>query len=230
MIVAISQRNIQMEKGPNRDALENDYVKYYENFGITLLPIPNVCKDLEKYFDEIPIKGIILSGGNDVNPQLYGKKRENEDFSKHRDGTERRLIEIALERKLPLLGICRGAQYINVHFGGSLIQNIKEKTGVNHVDTTHKIKITDEKAAEFFNKKEYTVNSYHNHGIMKDTVSSELKEFAITEDNIIEGIYHPKRPIAGVLWHPERSGSDKDADRKLIEAFIHSKLFWKERQ
>ena len=116
-----------MEKGANRDALENDYVKYYENFGITLLPIPNVCKDLEKYFDEIPIKRIILSGGNDVNPQLYGRKQENEDFSKQRDGTERRLIEIALERKLPLLGICRGAQYINVHFGGSLIQNIKEK-------------------------------------------------------------------------------------------------------
>ena len=64
MIIAISQRSMKMDKGANRDALENDYVKYYEDLGITLLPIPNVSKDLDKYFDQIPIKGIILTGGN----------------------------------------------------------------------------------------------------------------------------------------------------------------------
>ena len=227
MIIAISQRNMGMEKGANRDALENDYLRYYESFGVTLIPIPNVSRGIEKYFDSMPIKGIILTGGNDINPALYGERPQNGDFSEDMDSTYKRLIEIALERKLPLFGNCRGAQFINVFFGGKLIQNIKEKTGVNHVNANHKVAITDEKAAGFLGKKEFVVNSYHKQGIMEDTLSSELKEFAITDDGVIEGIYHPKYPIAGVLWHPERPGSDKEADKTLIEAFIKRKFFWK---
>ena len=65
---------MKMETGANRDALENDYVKYYEKFGVTLVPIPNVSKNLDMYFEKMPLKGIILTGGNDVNPLLYGKK------------------------------------------------------------------------------------------------------------------------------------------------------------
>jgi len=217
---------MKMETGANRDALENDYVKYYEKFGVTLVPIPNVSKNLDMYFEKMPLKGIILTGGNDVNPLLYGKKPKNEDFSEDRDNTEKRLIEIAIKRKLPLLGNCRGSQFINVFFGGSLIQNIKEKTGVGHVAVTHSVKIIDQKVAEFFNKKGFTVNSYHNHGIDKNSLSAELKPFAVTEDGIIEGIYHPKYPIAGVLWHPERDGSDEEFDRKLVKSFLTKKLFW----
>ena len=142
------------------------------------------------------------------------------------DDTCKKLIEIAIERKLPLFGNCRGGQFINVFFKGKLIQNIKEKTGINHVNAKHKVKITD-KNAGFLGNKEFIVNSYHEQGIMKGILSSELKEFAITDDGIIEGVYHPKYPIAGVLWHPERPGSDKEADKRLIEAFIKRKFFWK---
>src|SRR3989338_2263216 len=160
MIIAISQRNMRMEKGANRDAIENDYIQYYESFGVTLVPIPNVSKGIEKYFDSMPIKGVILTGGNDINPALYGGKPIDGDCSDDMDNTYKRLIEIAIERKLPLFGNCRGGQFINVFFGGKLIQDVKEKTGVNHVNVKHKIKITDEKAAKFLGEKEYTVNSY----------------------------------------------------------------------
>ena len=227
MIIAISQRNMKMGKGADRDALENDYVSYYEEFGLTLVPIPNVSRNIDVYFKKIPIEGIILTGGNDINPKLYGGKPIDGDCSDDMDNTYKKLIEIALERKLPLFGNCRGAQFINVFFGGKLIQDVKEETGVNHVNVKHKIKITDEKAAGFIGKKEFIANSYHKQGIMKDTLSSELKDFAITDDGVIEGIYHPKYPIAGVLWHPERPGSDKEADKKLIGAFIKRKFFWK---
>ena len=225
MIIAISQRKMKMEKGANRDALENDYVRYYESFGVTLVPIPNVSRNIDKYFEKISIGGIILTGGNDINPKLYGGKQIEDDSSDDMDNTYKRLMEISLERKLPLFGNCRGAQFINIFFGGKLVQNIKEKTGVNHVNANHKVKITD-KNAGFLGKKEFVVNSYHQQGINKDSLSSELRPFAISEDGIIEGIYHPKYPIAGVLWHPERSGSDKEADKKLIEAFIERKFFW----
>ena len=116
MIIAISQRSMRMEKGANRDALENDYVRYYEEFGLTLVPIPNVSKNIDAYFEKIPIEGIILTGGNDINPGLYGEKPQNDDFSEDMDDTYKRLIEIALERKLPLFGNCRGGQFINLFF------------------------------------------------------------------------------------------------------------------
>jgi len=226
MIIAISQRNMKIGKGSNRDALENDYVQYYEDFGITLLPIPNVSKDLRKYFDNISINGIILTGGDDVNPVLYGSKPENEIISEERDRTEKKLIDIAIDRNIPLLGNCRGAQFINVYFEGKLIRNAKSETSVDHVGNKHKVKLIDEEASKFFNKKKLIVNSYHGQGINKEGLSSELKAFAITDDGIIEGFYHPKYPLAGILWHPERGGSDKPADRKLIEAFLNKKFFW----
>lgn len=226
MIVAISQRNIKVEKRANRDILENDYVQYYEGFGLTLMPIPNASRDVYKYFDNIKINGIILTGGGDVNQALYRKIPKNKENLGPRDNTEKKLIEIALKKHLPLLANCRGAQFTNVFFGGSLVQNLKGKTGFNHVGKIHKVSIIDDKAVNFYKKNSFKVNSYHNHGIDKNTLSKKLKPFAISEDGIIEGFYHPKHPIAGVLWHPERKGSDKGADRKLIKAFIHRRFFW----
>lgn len=229
MIIAVSQRNMKMDKRANRDALENTYIDYFEKFGVMLLPIPNVSKNLNKYFDNIPIKAIILSSGNDVNPKLYGKKPQNEDISEDRDNTEKSLIEISIKKKLPLFGICRGTQFINVYFGGSLVQKLKDKTGFNHVAVPHSVKIVDEETVKFFKTKEFVVNSYHNQGITEETLSSKLRAFAISKDGSIEGIYHPKYPIAGVMWHPERQGSDKEADKKLIKAFLNRKLFWKKK-
>ncbi len=228
MFVAISQRNMKIENG-NRDALENTYVRYFEKFGVTLLPIPNVSENLDNYFDKIPIKAIILSSGNDVNPQLYNARLKNEDFSIERDKTEKRLIELSIKRKLPLLGICRGMQFINVYFGGSLIQNVKDKTGISHVAITHSIRITDNRTTEFMNIKSAIVNSYHNQGIDENSLSPKLKYFTITNDGIIEGLYHPKYPIAGILWHPERANSDKKFDKKIVKAFLNKKLFWGEK-
>ena len=228
MIVAVSQRNMEMEKG-NRDALENTYTDYFEKFGVILLPIPNTSKNLNKYFDNIPIKAIILSSGNDVNPRLYGKKPQNEDISEDRDNTEKLLIEISIKRKLPLLGICRGTQFMNVHFGGSLIQKLKDKTDFNHVAVRHPVKIAGKEAVKFFKTKKFTVNSYHNQGITEETLSSKLRAFAVSKDGSVEGIYHPKYPMAGVIWHPERQGSDKEANKKLIKAFLNRKLFWEKK-
>ena len=227
MIVAISQRNTKMDKGANRDCLENDYVQYYESFGIALLPIPNASNNLEKYFDDVNIEAVILTGGGDINPALYGKMPTDEEYSEQRDNTENKLIQIAIKRNVPLFGNCRGAQFINVFFGGSLIQNIEEKTGFKHVGTIHKVTITDNEVSNFYKKKEFSVNSFHNHGIDKNTLSKKLKSFAVSKDGIIEGFYHPKLLIAGILWHPERKDSDSEADKKLIKAFLNRKLFWK---
>ncbi|MBS3100835.1 gamma-glutamyl-gamma-aminobutyrate hydrolase family protein [Candidatus Woesearchaeota archaeon] len=227
MLIAISQRSMKMDKGANRDALENDYIEYYEKFGITLVPVPNVSRNLDKYFKDMPINGIILSGGNSINPALYGAKGMDEDFSAERDNTEKKLVEIALKRKLPLLGTCRGGQFINVFFGGKLVQDIEQKTGTSHVRVGHGVEIVDKKAEKYLGRKKFVVNSYHKQGVDKSTLSRQLKPFAVSDDGIIEGFYYPKHMIAGILWHPEREGCDKEANKKLVKAFIEGKLFWR---
>ncbi|MBL7056239.1 gamma-glutamyl-gamma-aminobutyrate hydrolase family protein [Candidatus Woesearchaeota archaeon] len=212
MIIAISQRNLKKEKGANMDALENDYFRYYEKFGITLMPIPNVSSSVEEYFKKGDLNGLILSGGNE---------------SKEREKTEKKIIKIAIKKKLPIFANCHGMQIINKFFGGSLDKNIKKSTGLNHVASQHKVSIIDPESVKYFKKSSITTNSYHDFGILKKNLSKKLKVFALSEDKSIEGIYHPHYPIAGVMWHPERAGSDKKSDIKLINAFLKRKLFWK---
>ncbi|MEK6935083.1 MAG: gamma-glutamyl-gamma-aminobutyrate hydrolase family protein [Nanoarchaeota archaeon] len=227
MFVLISQRDVPAEKGANRDALEQDYVGYYEKYGIKLIPVSNNTKNFEKYF-ELPIHGIILSGGNNVNPKLYNQEpKYKSDHSDNRDNTEKKLLDLAIQKKLPVFTECRGTQFLNVYFRGSLIQNLKEELNTNHIAVTHKIKITDKESSKFLGKNKTTVNSFHSQGFTEKELSSKLKHFAISDDKIIEGIYHPDYPIAGILWHPERDNSDKELDEKLVKAFINKELFWK---
>jgi len=227
MFVLISQRDLTVEKGANRDALEQDYVSYYGKFGITLIPVSNDSTNIEEYF-KLPIHGIILSGGNNVNPKLYNQEpKYPSDFSVNRDNTEKKLLEIAIKKKLPVLCECRGMQFMNVFFNGRLIQSINDEIGTNHIAVNHKIKITDEKIASFLGKTETIVNSFHKQGFTKKELSKKLKPFAKTEDDIIEGIYHPDYQIVGIQWHPERDSPDKEINEKLIQAFIKRELFWK---
>jgi len=227
MFVLISQRDVLAEKGANRDALEQDYISYYAKFGITLIPVSNSSNNVEEYF-KLPIHGVILSGGNNVNPKLYNQEpKYPSDFSINRDNTEKRLLEVAIKKKLPVLCECRGSQFMNVFFEGSLIQNLKEELNTNHIAVTHQIKITDKEVSSFLGKTETKVNSFHGQGFTEKELSPKLKHFAIAEDNVIEGIYHPEYPIAGILWHSERDNSDKELDEKLIKAFISKELFWK---
>lgn len=243
MWVAISQRNLKSDNESDRDInesdrnisdrdiLENAYIKYFEDFGIKLIQIPNISQNSELYFEELPIKAIILSGGNDVNPELYNQKPVYAmELSVFRDNTEKKLLEIGIKKDLPVLGICRGMQFINVFFGGTMIQNIKEQSisEVEHVATRHTVKITDHNVSKLFGKTTIVVNSYHNQGICKEFLSPQLKAFALSEkDGIIEGIYHQNYPIAGIQWHPERPGSSIECDRMIIKAFIEKRLFWK---
>ena len=197
MWVAISQRNAD-----GRDVLENAYVKYLEGFGIKLVLIPNGSKNIEQYFDEILFDGVILSGGDDIGSP-----------SSVRYETEQELLFIAIKKNLPVLGICRGMQFINVFFGGGILKNIE-----GHVAVAHSISVGGYSIV---------VNSYHNHGMNEEGLSPQLKAFAIAEDGIIEGLHHKTLPIVGIQWHPERGGSDVEYDKMLIEAFATRSVFWK---
>jgi len=208
MLIAISQRQDKNKHGDFVDTLENNYINYLEKFGVKLIQIPNSSEDIRSYFKTPPIKGIILSGGNDIGE------------SEQRDETEKKLLDIAVKRKLPVLGICRGMQFINHYFGGSL--NHVE----NHVAQNHNIEIIDNKIGQSL-KGQIKTNSYHTQGISSEGLSNQLKSFAQSSDLLIEGLYHPFLPIAGIQWHPERISPGNEINEKLIKAFLNKELFWK---
>ncbi|OYT52913.1 MAG: hypothetical protein B6U72_07225 [Candidatus Altiarchaeales archaeon ex4484_2] len=231
MWVAISQRSLKSDKGTDMDVLERSYVEYFSGFDIGLVPIPNACADIGGYFSELPVEAVILSGGNDVDPGLYGQKPVYvKDVSPSRDDTEKKLLELAIKKNLPVLGICRGMQFINVFFGGGLIQDLAEDrvSEVGHVIDKHGVDIIDDELARLIGKRVFDVNSFHNQGVTRGTLSTELKAFAVSpKDGVIEGFHHVSLPIAGIQWHPERPGSDKIFDKRLLEAFINRRLYWR---
>ncbi len=212
MITLISQRT--RETGFFKsDCLEQPYVEYLSRFGFNLIPVPNSLQNLDFYLS-LNVERIILTGGGDI----------GDEISKERDKTEKALLDFAIEKKIPVLGVCRGMQFINHYFGGKL-RKIGEVSSQNHVAVNHPVKIISNELQNLFGN-EIKVNSYHNLGIEKTGLGSRLKEFAISDDGLVEGLYHPQLPIVGIIWHPERESPDKEANEKIIKAFLDGGLFW----
>lgn len=228
MIIAISQRRIQEYSGA--DVLEASYPKFFCKLGVNLIPIPNDPENAIKFLSNFKIDGIILSGGGDVQPILYGGNVEIEgNYAPERDATEKILIETALKNNIPLLGICRGLQSINVYFGGKIIQSLEKdfKGSINHRNTRHMITISDMSIKSELGKDQFEINSYHNLGLDNSCIAPDLIAFALAPDNSIEGVYHPQYRIAGIMWHPERETEPSILNDLLVNAFLKREYFWK---
>lgn len=229
MNVLITQHCIRDEKYGVRDILNHDYVHYLSRFGIHVIPVPNVPAALPSFLSHVAVHGIILSGGNNVSPEMYGGKTPVKDVSQERDALETKLFDHAIKKKIPVLGICRGMQFINVYFGGKLVQNIRKECGtcVSHRASLHSVKLLSGEATRCLKAASVRVNSYHAQGVHLKTLSPELEFFAVTEDDgIVEGLYHPRFPAAGIQWHPERKSPDVKANARILKAFLQRKLFW----
>jgi len=143
---------------------------------------------------------IILSGGNNIIP--FSRKRE--DIL--RDEIDNFFFRYSLNKKIPIFGICHGAQFIAKKIG------CKFRKSKHHIKN-HCINIVDNKSTV---RKQF-VNSFHNITIMKS--SKRAKVFAIAKDNSIEAFYHKKLTIGGVIWHPERFKRFRNEDIKIIKNF-----------
>ncbi|MFA5142319.1 MAG: gamma-glutamyl-gamma-aminobutyrate hydrolase family protein [Candidatus Woesearchaeota archaeon] len=223
MMVAISQREITSDNR-NFDSLEQEYIEYFNKRGVKLFPISNRANDLDSLFNSIEFHGIILSGGNNICPSRYNQNHTYPDCSPFRDNVESKLLEIALKKDIPLMGICRGMQFINVYFGGILIPDLN-LIPAGHVAVDHKVYLSNS-SKNYLCKDSAEVNSYHNQGLTDNELSSVLTPFAKCVDGVVEGIFHKEYPIAGIQWHPERKSPDEHINDSLVDAFLNRKLFW----
>jgi putative glutamine amidotransferase len=165
----------------------------------------------------INIEGLLLSGGTDLDPQLYGQAIDprSDQPDRERDALEQRLLREALEADLPVLAICRGMQLFNVtHPGGTLVQDIEGHRIPNR--GTHPAEVyRGTRLAEIFGEGVHTVNSRHHQAV--DRLGQGLVISAKSPEGVIEGLERPDRRFAiAVQWHPEDQMPEQ---RRLFEAF-----------
>jgi gamma-glutamyl-gamma-aminobutyrate hydrolase PuuD len=193
-----------------RNSIALDYIDFFEELGYLVILVPNNSKCIDQLFEKIHIDGIVLSGGNNVDPSLFNDSSKLVEVYPVRDKTEYQLINIGINKKIPILGICRGFHMINVFFGGSISMNINGHVEPKHVNVNHKIKYLD---------KEVIVNSYHNHGITDANLSQDLEPLSYCGE-IVEAFEAKKHRILAIQWHPERQ--TLDFDKQLVTDFLNS--------
>jgi gamma-glutamyl-gamma-aminobutyrate hydrolase PuuD len=198
MIILVSMRVVENAGYPERrDAISHDWTRLFNNFGITPLLVPNGIADATRYFD-IGAKGLLLTGGDSLGP---------DDAPSTRDRTEQSLLSDALRRKLPVLGVCRGLQIINRHFGGRVERVLPEP----HVGD-HDVRLAGGELIR--------INSFHDEGVLTSGLAPVLSAFAVTAGDVVEGVRHETLPLMAIQWHPERSSPSAKLDSELLHQWL----------
>jgi putative glutamine amidotransferase len=214
-----------MFDGRERVALNTAYVRALEKAGLAPLAVPTMLAAERDSAALAAVRGLVLTGGEDVAPDLYGATPHPRlgDVDPVRDAAELALIEAARIRHLPILAICRGIQILNVALGGTLYQDLdSERPGpVPHSDETseHAIRVAAGSLLErTLGMRSATVNSRH-HQAIRD-LAPGLKAVAWADDGVIEGAEpaDANAPwIVAVQWHPEDL-----TERALFDGFARA--------
>lgn len=233
-IVALSATTKEIG-GLMRVRLNEAYVNAVRAAGLTPLVLPPLQpSELESVASAV--RGVVLTGGEDVDPARYGAERSamTTDVHDARDTCELALVELAHDRRIPTLAICRGIQLVNVALGGSLIQDIAAEcpSDIDHDQSNERTKRVHDVAVDENSKlaaavggTRLTVNSSHHQAVAR--LGSGLRVTAKAPDGIIEGAEWVRDDwwMLAVQWHPEELIRDASAwDRGLFKAFAQQVL------
>ena len=177
---------------------------------------------------------LVLPGSSqDMNPKLWGEEDQcSNNINDELDAVQWRLLEIASEHRIPVLGICRGMQFINVFFGGTLIQDLPCGQRHKAADPENCHPICNRVGGFMWDL--YgglcEVNTRHHQGVGRIGESLEAASFWIGEDGyeVVEAVAHRSLPVIGVQWHPERmfirgEGRLQEDGEKLLRWFLQEK-------
>jgi putative glutamine amidotransferase len=223
--------SITVGKHPERAYVNSAYLHAIQQAGGVPVPLPPQLSAaaLERIVGEL--SGLLLTGGGDVDPARYGEAPHPTvyEVAPARDILETSAIHIALERRLPVLAVCRGIQMLNVALGGSLFQDVGTEPGtqLQHSQTeprdqpTHKVTIEPRsRLARILGTDEIEVNSMHHQAVK--ALGRDLTAVAWAPDQIIEGVEDsdPSRFVLGVEWHPEELVGHSEPARRLFAALV----------
>ena len=178
-------------------------------FPLLVPPLPEIDGFVDEALDALD--GLILVGGDDVDAAQYGAEPHAicDPPNRRRDTAELALLRGAVERDLPLLGICRGFQLLNIAYGGTLNQHLDDSVdgAMHRVQlgewSNHEVEITGGKLAELV-PSGTVIHSHHHQGF--ETLGEGLAATALAPDGTIEGLEDPTKAFClGVLWHPEEA-------------------------
>lgn len=151
------------------------------------------------------LDGLLLTGGTDIEPSLYGAVSETDIYppEPERDDLELGLFKGAVHRQIPVLGICRGQQIVNVGAGGTLHQDVPPHSGVGHAPDAelHEVRLEPDSILRELYGATVWVNSLHHQAV--DAVGEDLRVTGWSDDGVAEGLEHTSLPIVCVQWHPE---------------------------
>ena len=174
------------------------------------------------------LDGLVLSGGGDVDPRHFGERRdgvEEASIDPRRDELELALARSALEIDLPMFGVCRGCQVLNVAAGGGLIQHLDGHHGPKDGHTWfHPVRVEPEsRLAAVAAAERFDVNTFHHQGIDRERLAPVFRAtgFAEPDARLVEAYESAEhRWVVGVQWHPERTFELGDAHRRLWAAYL----------
>lgn len=178
-----------------RDTLDQRWLTFLERAELTPVLLPNHLPTLKRTLALAGLQGLVLTGGNTPGPGSDAPER---------DEAERYLLGEFLARQRPVLGVCRGMQALQLHFG------VRLEAVEGHVAPTQTIEIDGRRQ---------TVNSYHRLGARSSP--GELTVWAKADDGIIKAVRNDARKIIAVMWHPERIEPFRKEDVALFREHFH---------
>ena len=185
----------------------------------------------EEEFDKIlpTLDGVIMAGGPDVHPKYFGQEIDPYcgTITEDRDIMELYVMKWAMENDIPVLGVCRGMQLINVALGGTLHQDVVHHMGIVHRQNDgmlywHDVIFEgDSQLRRLVGSERYPVNSYHHQAV--DRLADGLVVTAYNPDGLIEAYERPaSRFLMAVQWHPEVSYFKDSFSRKIFDKFLEA--------
>ncbi len=217
-------------RGDVENAVPQAYVDAVEDAGGTPVLIPLVRNPSTAHRILESLDGLLLSGGGDIDPALYGEEPDPnlKVVDVEKDKLEKELIARALAKNYPLLGICRGMQILNVVAGGTLIQDIPStaRSSIQHLQRAtapvpiHRITLKKgSHLQKIAGQASLRVNSYHHQAVKKIAPGFEIT--ATAPDGIVEGIESRRhRFVLGVQFHPEMMFREFPVFKKIFQKLV----------